>query len=73
MTDEQMREKGTVKTWFAERGFGFVRRRGCPDVFLHVSNLRDQAQRDDVAPGRAVEFEVQLGHRGMAAFDAVLL
>jgi cold shock CspA family protein len=41
MMEKRTRETGTVKVWFADRGFGFAKsdRPGFDDVFIHVSDL----------------------------------
>ena len=37
-----MREQGTVQFYNEERGFGFVRRTGAPNVFFHIKNFTEQ-------------------------------
>jgi uncharacterized membrane protein YsdA (DUF1294 family)/cold shock CspA family protein len=52
-----VRETGVVKAWNADRGFGFVRRSGADDLFLHVKAFpRDSAE---PAVGDEVTFEVE--------------
>jgi len=46
---------GTVKRWFAMRGFGFVQRDdGQRDIFLHISQLPDG--RETLIEGQRIEF-----------------
>ena len=33
---------GRIKIWQAEKGFGFIARKGGPDVFCHVTSLTDR-------------------------------
>ena len=33
---------GWIRTWQAEKGFGFISRKGVPDVFCHVTSLADR-------------------------------
>ena len=34
---------GTIATWFAERGFGFIRPdSGKADIFVHISSVKDE-------------------------------
>lgn len=67
------RETGILNCYFPEKGYGFVRREGAPDLFLHVSQLRDIAVKVKLAPGVTVEFEVQSTPRGLSAADVELL
>lgn len=58
-----MRRHGTLATWNAERGFGFIRLpQGGADVFVHVSAF----PRDGRPPvvGELVSFEVETGPEG---------
>ena len=61
-----MMEKGTVKWYSEEKGWGFLRRSGGPDVFVHVRHVLDQAP---LAAGEWVSFEVRVTPRGLAAFN----
>jgi cold shock CspA family protein len=50
MDDTNTALKGTIKTWFEERGFGWIARDdGAPDIFLHVSDVAGDFEptRDD--------------------------
>ena len=58
-----MRFDGTLKSWNAERGFGFITpRTGGQDIFIHVSAF----PRDGRAPreGEALTFEVETTAEG---------
>lgn len=51
-----MHRTGRVKTWNAERGYGFVEPDdGGRDVFIHISALPDDL--DGLEPGTSVRFE----------------
>ncbi len=54
------RFRGAVKAWLPDRGFGFISRRGLPDLFVHWSGLRDgsRADREGLRIGQLVEFSV---------------
>ena len=58
---------GTVK-WFNEtKGFGFIAPQdGSPDVFVHYSVI-DSSGYKKLAEGQQVEFESQMGPKGMQA------
>lgn len=58
----RMQEKGTVKWFNPEKGFGFIERENGPDLFVHQSEL-DGAIRE----GDQVEFEVGKGPKGPVA------
>ena len=48
---------GWIKTWQAEKGFGFIARKGVPDVFCHVTSLAD---RDSVPEkGQRVRYQLE--------------
>ena len=54
--------KGTVKFFNREKGFGFIRRDGEEDLFLHIKNVcslsGNDLQQDTPEIGDAVEFEI---------------
>jgi CspA family cold shock protein len=69
-----MREKGTIKFFNLERGFGFIERGGgASDVFLHAQKFRELESRFSVWQGSQVEFNVQATRRGPAAVDVTIL
>jgi CspA family cold shock protein len=59
-------ERGTVK-WFNDaKGFGFIEREGCADLFVHVSAIQAEGFRS-LSEGEEVEFEVVQGPKGLQA------
>jgi CspA family cold shock protein len=56
-------EKGTVKWFSDEKGFGFITREQGPDVFVHHTAIQTEGFRS-LAEGDAVEFEVVQGPKG---------
>jgi superfamily II DNA/RNA helicase/cold shock CspA family protein len=56
---------GTVASFNAAKGYGFISRRGGADVFVHVSALADRDR--TLAPGQRVRFELAPGRRGQQA------
>ena len=50
-------EKGKVKWFNAEKGFGFIEREGGNDVFVHFSAIMMDGYKS-LAEGTEVEFEV---------------
>ena len=64
--------KGTVK-WFNEnKGYGFIRQEGGPDVFVHFSAIKDEGFKT-LSEGQPVEFEVTQGDKGPQAVNVVKL
>jgi cold shock CspA family protein len=67
------REKGTVKWFNPEKGFGFItRENGEKDVFVHHSAIQGSGFRT-LNDGEAVEFDVVQGQKGPAAENVVRL
>ncbi len=59
---------GTVKFFNETKGFGFIKVNGSnEEVFVHVSQLKDQIRQDD-----EVTFEIQEGKRGLNAVNVRL-
>jgi len=57
--------KGTVKFFNEEKGFGFIQEEGAEkDHFVHVSGLIDE-----IREGDSVEFELKEGKKGLNAVN----
>ncbi len=62
-------EKGIVKFFNEEKGYGFITPDGKKtDIFVHVSGLIDEVKQDDI-----VEYEVEEGKRGLIATNVKVL
>ena len=59
-------EKGKVKWFNAEKGYGFIEREGGSDVFVHFSAINSTGFRT-LNEGDVVEFEVEDGPKGPSA------
>ncbi|MER3482641.1 MAG: cold-shock protein [Meiothermus sp.] len=55
--------KGTVKWFNAEKGYGFIAQEGGPDVFVHFTAIQSSGYRS-LNEGDAVEFEIEPGKNG---------
>lgn len=55
--------KGTVKWFNAEKGYGFIAQEGGPDVFVHFTAIQSNGYRS-LNEGDAVEFEIEPGKNG---------
>ncbi|MCT2344608.1 cold-shock protein [Niallia taxi] len=59
-------EKGNVKWFNGEKGFGFIEREGGEDVFVHFSAIQGEGYKT-LEEGQAVTFDVEQGQRGPQA------
>ena len=60
------REKGTVKWFSDQKGYGFIARDSGDDVFVHFSEIQGGGFRK-LVEGEAVEFSVEQGQKGLQA------
>ncbi|WP_053956146.1 cold-shock protein [Inediibacterium massiliense] len=63
-------EKGTVKWFNGEKGYGFISRENGEDVFVHFSAINMEGYKT-LEEGQAVEFEVIQGEKGPQATNVV--
>ena len=62
--------KGTVKWFNAEKGYGFITGEDGNDVFVHFSAIQCDGFKS-LDEGQAVSFDLQQGNRGMQAANVV--
>lgn len=65
-------QKGTVKWFNAEKGYGFIKTEAGTDVFVHYSAIVSEGFKT-LEEGQAVEFNVVQGNRGQQAENVVKL
>jgi CspA family cold shock protein len=58
--------KGTVKWFNAEKGYGFISTEDGEDVFVHFSAIQGEGFKS-LDEGQEVEFEITQGERGAQA------
>ncbi|PLR95047.1 cold-shock protein [Bacillus sp. T33-2] len=59
-------ERGRVKWFNGEKGFGFIEREDGDDVFVHFSAIQSEGFKT-LDEGQEVTFEVEQGQRGPQA------
>lgn len=65
-------QKGTVKWFNAEKGYGFIQSEEGEDVFVHFSAIQGDGYKT-LDEGAAVEFEVIDGAKGPQAANVTKL
>jgi len=66
------REKGTVKWFNNEKGFGFIEREKGGDVFVHFKSISGDGYRS-LVEGQRVEFVVTQGQKGLQAEEVTVV
>ena len=64
--------KGTVKWFSNQKGYGFISDENGKDVFVHYSGLNMEGFKT-LAEGEAVEFEIVDGEKGPQAVNVTKL
>ncbi len=66
----EKRERGKVRWFSAEKGWGFLTTESGEDVFVHYKAIRGDGYRS-LKEGAAVEFDVVESPKGLEAADVV--
>lgn len=61
-----MAEQGVVKWFAANKGYGFISRKGQQDIFVHFSGINGDGYKT-LNEGERVEFDVQDSPKGLQA------
>lgn len=65
-------EKGTVKWFNAEKGYGFISGQDGQDVFAHFSAINGDGFKT-LEEGQAVSYNVEAGQRGNQAVNITVI
>ena len=65
-------EKGTVKWFNGAKGFGFITREQCEDVFVHFRAIAGNGYKN-LNEGDKVQFEVEKGPKGLQATNVEVI
>ena len=57
---------GKVKWFNNEKGYGFIIKENCDDIFVHYSQIQDEGFKT-LEEGQVVEFELVTGDKGLQA------
>ena len=60
---------GTVRVYDQSKGFGFIESDDGDDIFVHVSGLRVDLQKQGLRQGLHVQFDVQYDVKGDRAVN----
>ncbi len=64
-------ERGNLKFFDTDRGFGFIEPQdGSEDVFLHANNITGATMGEDLREGQEIAYEVEQTEKGLSALNA---
>lgn len=66
------REKGTVKWFNNDKGYGFIKRSSGDDLFVHFKSIQSNGFKT-LNENQEVEFEVEQGRKGLEAMNVTVL
>lgn len=67
-----VRERGTVKWFNSEKGYGFIEREKGGDVFVHFKAISAEGYKS-LSEGQRVEFSVTKGPKGLQAEEVKVI
>jgi len=69
--DELTMQRGQIKWFDSEKGYGFIEPQdGGEDVFLHANNITGSTRGDDLRDGQTMAFETERTEKGLSALNA---
>lgn len=68
----QLRDKGRVKWFSDQRGFGFIEQPNGADLFVHHTAIQGEGFKT-LSEGQEVEFDIVEGPKGLQAANVIKL
>ena len=65
--------KGTVKWFNNQKGYGFITDQEGKDIFVHYSGIISEQKFKSIAEGQTVEFEITDGEKGKQAINVTVI
>jgi CspA family cold shock protein len=66
-------QRGTVKWFNNDKGFGFIQQENGPDVFVHFRAIKSNGGYRSLTEGQRVEFIVTQGQKGPQAEEVTVI
>lgn len=65
--------KGIVKWFNSQKGYGFITMEDATDIFVHYSGIVSEQKFKSIAEGQTVEFEITDGEKGKQAINVTVV
>ena len=65
--------KGTVKWFNNQKGYGFIAMEDGTDIFVHYSGIVSEEKFKSIVEGQTVEFEITDGEKGKQAINVTVV
>ncbi len=65
--------RGVVKWFNTDKGYGFITNDSGEDIFVHFSNIKENGHNKDLHEGEEVSFDIVPGDKGPSAINVIKL